>query len=81
MKRSKLCSAIVLIEIDGPEAMQRFLKRFKDCPRVAYIFTAIGGYNVIALVLAESKDTMESISMRNAPLEARKESVDLSFIQ
>jgi DNA-binding Lrp family transcriptional regulator len=72
VKRFELCSAIVLIETDGPEAMQRLLKRFKDCPRVAHIFTAIGGYNVIALVVAENKDTMESISIEKCSLRSEK---------
>jgi len=45
------------------EAMQKLLERFKDCPRVINIFKTIGGYNLIALVLAENQDTLESISV------------------
>ena len=72
LKRFKLCAAIVLVETDGPETMQRLLNRFEDCPRVVYIFTAIGGYNMIALVVAENQETLESISMEKCSLRSEK---------
>ena len=72
LKHFNLCSAIVLIETDGPETMQRLLKRFEDCPRVVYIFTTIGGYNMIALVVAENQETLESISMEKCSLRSEK---------
>jgi len=72
LKHFNLCSAIVLIETDGPETVQRLLKRFEDCPRVVYIFTTIGGYNVIALVVAENQETLESISMEKCSLRSER---------
>lgn len=68
VKELDLHAAIVLIEIEGAEAMQKLLKRFKECPRVVHIFTTLGGYNVIALVVAEDRDTLESISMEKCSL-------------
>ncbi|MBC7129962.1 AsnC family transcriptional regulator, partial [Candidatus Bathyarchaeota archaeon] len=59
----KLHPAIVLLEMESSEAMERLLERFKNCPRVVHIFKTIGGYNLIALVVAEDKDTLESISI------------------
>ena len=50
----KLYPAVVLLEMESAEAMQRLLERFKDCPRVINIFKTIGGYNLIALVVAEN---------------------------
>ena len=64
----KLYAAIVLLEMESSEAMQKLLERFKDCPRVVQIFTTLGGYNLIALEVAEDKDTLESISMEKCSL-------------
>lgn len=68
VKPLNLCAAIVLLEMESADAMQRLLERFRDCPRVVHIFTTIGGYNLIALVVAEDQDTLESISMEKCSL-------------
>ena len=68
LKPLNLCAAIVLLEIESAHAMQRLLERFKDCPRVVHIFTTLGGYNLIALVVAEDQETLESISMEKCSL-------------
>jgi len=64
----KLSPAIVLLEMENAEAMQNLLNRFKDCPRVIQIFKTIGGFNLIALVIAEDQDTLESISVEKCSL-------------
>jgi DNA-binding Lrp family transcriptional regulator len=64
----KLFPAIVLLEMESAEAMQDLLERFKDCPRVIHIFKTIGGFNLIALVIAEDQDTLESISTEKCSL-------------
>jgi DNA-binding Lrp family transcriptional regulator len=64
----KLFPAIVMLEMESVEAMQNLLDRFKDCPRVVYIFKTIGGYNLIALVIAENQATLESISIEKCSL-------------
>jgi DNA-binding Lrp family transcriptional regulator len=64
----KLCPAVVLLEMESAEAIQKLLERFKDCPRVINIFKTIGGYNLIALVVAENQDTLESISIEKCSL-------------
>lgn len=48
--------------------MQKLLERFKECPRVINVFKTIGGYNLIALVVAEDQDTLESISIEKCSL-------------
>jgi len=68
IKQLNLCAAIVLLEIESAEAMHSLLERFKDCPRVVHIFTTLSGYNLIALVVAEDQDTLESISMEKCSL-------------
>src|SRR3990170_5488854 len=50
----KLHPAIVMLEMESAEAMQKLLDRFKECPRVIHIFKTVGGYNLIALVVAET---------------------------
>lgn len=64
----KLFPAIVMLEMESAEAMQNLVDRFKDCPRVVHIFRTIGGYNLIALVIAENQDTLESISIEKCSL-------------
>jgi DNA-binding Lrp family transcriptional regulator len=64
----KLLPAIVMLEMESAQAMQNLIKRFEKCPRVINIFKTIGGYNLIALVVAENQDTLESISVEKCSL-------------
>jgi DNA-binding Lrp family transcriptional regulator len=64
----KLHPAIVMLEMESAEAMQELLNRFEQCPRVVQIFKTVGGYNLIALVIAETQETLESISMEKCSL-------------
>ncbi|MCW4011098.1 MAG: winged helix-turn-helix transcriptional regulator [Candidatus Bathyarchaeota archaeon] len=68
----KLHPAIVMLEMESAEAMQDLLNRFEECPRVIQIFKTIGGYNLIALVVAETPETLESISMEKCSLRCSK---------
>jgi DNA-binding Lrp family transcriptional regulator len=68
----KLHPALVMLELESAEAMQQLLERFKDCPRVIQIFKTVGGYNLIALVVAENQETLESISMEKCSLRSSK---------
>jgi DNA-binding Lrp family transcriptional regulator len=64
----KLHPAIVMLEMESAEAMQELLNRFEECPRVIQIFKTVGGYNLVALVVAETQETLESISMEKCSL-------------
>lgn len=68
----KLHPAIIMLEMESAEAMQDLLKRFEQCPRVVQIFKTVGGYNLIALVIAETQETLESISMEKCSLRCSK---------
>ena len=68
----KLHPAIVMLEMESAEAMQNLLNRFEECPRVIEIFKTVGGYNLIALVVAETQETLESISMEKCSLRCSK---------
>ncbi len=48
------------------------LNRFEECPRIVQIFKTIGGYNLMALVVAETIETLESISMEKCSLRCSK---------
>ncbi|MGQ9514507.1 MAG: Lrp/AsnC family transcriptional regulator [Thermoproteota archaeon] len=63
-----ISAAMVLLEIESAEAMREIFQRFKDCPRVVQIFSTLGGYNIIALVVAENRETLESISLEKCSL-------------
>ena len=68
----KLHPAIVMLEMESAEAMQNVLDRFEECPRIIQIFKTMGGYNLIALVVAETKETLENISMEKCSLRCSK---------
>jgi DNA-binding Lrp family transcriptional regulator len=68
----KLHPAIVMLEMESAEAMQELLDRFEECPRVVQIFKTVGGYNLVALVVAETQETLESISMEKCSLRCSK---------
>ena len=59
---------MVLLEMKDAEAMQEVIDRFEECPRVVHIFKTIGGYNLMALVIAENQDTLDSISIEKCSL-------------
>ena len=60
--------ALIMLEVETPEAMQKILNRYQECPRVLNFFTSLGGYNLIALVMAEDQGTLESESMEECAL-------------
>jgi len=72
MESLNLTGAIVMIEVESSEAMNNILERFRNCPRVIHILTTLSGYNLIALVIAENQDTLESISVEKCSLRGSK---------
>jgi DNA-binding Lrp family transcriptional regulator len=60
--------ALILLEIESAETMRKIIDRYSRCPRVINFFTTMGGYNLIALVMAEDQATLESESMEKCAL-------------
>jgi DNA-binding Lrp family transcriptional regulator len=60
--------ALILLEIESAETMRNIIDRYSKCPRVINFFTTMGGYNLIALVMAEDQATLESESMEKCAL-------------
>jgi len=52
--------ALILLEIDSAENMQEIINRYRKCPRIINFFVTMGGYNLIAWVMAEDQNTLES---------------------
>jgi len=77
----KLCAAVILIETDGPETIERIIKRFENCPRIVSLFTTVGGYNIVAIVMAENQETLESISIEKCSLRSEKGIRRSEFLQ
>lgn len=63
-----MCLALIMLEIENAEAMRKIIERYSRCPRVINVFTTMGGYNLIALVMAEDQTTLESESMERCAL-------------
>jgi len=61
-------AALILLEIESREALSNCLERFKECPRIAKMFTLLAGYNLAVLAFAEDKETLESESMEKCSL-------------
>jgi len=60
-KRLNLKLVLILIEAEGYDDVKRLVSRFKACPRIIFLATLIGGYNVLALAVAEDMNVLESI--------------------
>jgi len=65
-------AAVMLLEMESAEAMENLLERFKNCPRVVNVFTTLGGFNLIAVIIAEDSNTLESISIEKCSLRSSK---------
>lgn len=63
-----LCLALIMLETESAEAMRKIIERYSRCPRVINVFTTMGGYNLIALVMAENQTTLESESVEKCAL-------------
>ena len=60
--------ALILLEIESVETIRKIIDRYSKCPRVINFFTTMGGYNLIALVMAEDQATLESECMEKCAL-------------
>lgn len=64
--------AIVMLEMESVKAMRKLVERYRDCPRIIHMFVTLGGFNLIALVVAEDYDTLESISLEKCSLRSNE---------
>ncbi|MFP4170463.1 MAG: Lrp/AsnC family transcriptional regulator [Methanomassiliicoccales archaeon] len=62
---------LVLLEVDCHEHLSEIIDSFAKCPRVISMFTGMGQYNLVALTLAEDRDTLESELLCDCALRSR----------
>ena len=55
--------ALILLEMETAADRRRTINRYRDCPRIINLFTTLGGYNLVVLMMAENQDTLECESM------------------
>lgn len=60
--------AMILLEVESAEALRKIIKRYSECPRIINFFTTMGGFNLIALVMAEDQQTLESEAIEKCAL-------------
>ncbi len=63
---------LILLEVDTQAHLHEIKSAFIGCPRVINMFTGLGGYNLVVLVLAEDRPTLESELMGNCSLRTRE---------
>jgi len=67
-----ILTAIVAMELESAEALEKMLERFKNCPRIIRFFVTTGGYNLFALIFAEDYHSLESVSLERCSLRAQE---------
>ncbi|MHC1628383.1 MAG: Lrp/AsnC family transcriptional regulator [Candidatus Nezhaarchaeales archaeon] len=61
-KKFNLKLALVFAEVESPQDMQRLIENFEDCPRMTFLATLMGGFNFVAMMIAEDLNVLESIT-------------------
>jgi len=71
VEKLKIITAIIAIEIESADALEKLLKRFENCPRIIKFFITTGSYNLFALIFTEDYHTLESISLEKCSLRSQ----------
>ena len=53
--------AIVNAEVETPERLRELLDKFSKCPRIVFLTTTTGAYNLMTAMVAEDADTLNAI--------------------
>jgi len=53
--------AIVNAEVETPERLRELLGIFSSCPRIVFLTTTTGAYNLMTIMVAEDADTLNAI--------------------
>lgn len=71
-EKLNLMAALVAMEIESAEALEKLLNRFCNCPRVIKFYVTTGSYNLFALVVAEDYHSLESVSLERCSLRGQE---------
>ena len=53
--------AIVNAEVESSERLRELADRFSKCPRIVFLTTTTGAYNLMTIMVAEDADTLNAI--------------------
>jgi len=53
--------AIVNAEVETPERLRELVEIFSKCPRIVFLTTTTGVYNLMTIMIAEDADTLNAI--------------------
>jgi len=63
--------AIVNAEVETPERLRELLETFSKCPRIVFLTTTTGAYNLMTIMIAEDANTLNAIT-EACPARAQK---------
>ncbi|MEM4473192.1 MAG: Lrp/AsnC family transcriptional regulator [Archaeoglobaceae archaeon] len=67
----KLYLAILVMEVEDSNALNRIIDKFRECPRVLKFFVTTGSYNLFAIIFSEDFESLESITLESCSLRAQ----------
>ena len=53
--------AVVNAEVETPERLRELVDIFSKCPRIIFLTTTTGAYNLMTIMIAEDADTLNAI--------------------
>jgi DNA-binding Lrp family transcriptional regulator len=53
--------AIVNAEVESSKRLRELVKLFSECPRIVFLTTTTGAYNLMTIMIAEDADTLNAI--------------------
>ncbi|RLE49690.1 MAG: Lrp/AsnC family transcriptional regulator [Candidatus Methanomethylicota archaeon] len=62
IKKLGFKAVLVFMEIEGPDVLDELRKKFERCPRIVMLSTLMGGYNMMAMMIAEDDSVLEGIT-------------------
>lgn len=70
-EKLKIITAIVAMELESAEAIEKLLEKFKACPRIVKFFVTTGSYNLFVIIWAEDFHSLESVSLEKCSLRSQ----------
>ena len=71
VEKTGILLALLAMEVESSEALEKLLKKFERCPRILKFFITTGGYNLFALIWAEDLHSLESVTLEKCSLRSQ----------
>jgi len=71
VEKAGILTAILAMEVESIDALEKLLKKFEKCPRIIKFFVTTGGYNLFALIWAEDLHSLESVTLEKCSLRSQ----------